>query len=300
VKALVTGGSGFVGRHLVSYLRAEGDDVVGADRDAADPVDIVDRDAVLAVVRRARPDVIYHLAAFTHVGESWAAPQQVLRVNVEGTMNVLQAAIEAGGARVLVLGSAEEYGRVTPAEVPIREDHPVRPVSPYGASKAAASLLALQAHLGQGLHTVRVRPFNHTGPGQPPRFLVPALAHRIAAAERAGDEELRVGSLDPVRDLNDVRDVVRAYRLLAEHGRAGEDYNVCTGHGVSVRDVAERLVAMAARPLQLVVDPELVRPVDIPVLVGDSAKLREATGWAPEISLEQTLADTLESARASI
>jgi GDP-4-dehydro-6-deoxy-D-mannose reductase len=298
VRALVTGAHGFAGRYLVAHLRAMGDDVVELDRGGENGVDIVERAAVHARVADAQPDVVFHLAAFTHVGESWSVPTEVLRVNVEGTANVLDAARAAGVGRVIVVGSAEEYGRAGTADVPLREDTPLRPTSPYAASKAAASLLALQAHLGAGLDTVRVRPFNHTGPGQPPKFLVPALAHRIAAAERDEIDEIAVGSLDPVRDLSDVRDIVRAYRLLAEHGTAGEVYNVCSGQGVTVRDVAERLVALATRPLRLTVDPDLVRPVDVPRLVGDGARLRAATGWEPQYSLDQTLADVLDAARA--
>ena len=162
-------------------------------------------------------------------------------------------------------------------------------------SKIAASYLALQAHIAYGLDVVRVRAFTHTGPGQSDRFLMPALAHRIAAAERERRDEIRVGSLDPIRDVSDVRDVVRAYRLLAERGEAGEVYNVCSGTGASVREIADHLVAAARRPLRLTVDPELVRPVDVPRLVGDASKLRAATGWTPEFRLDQTLADVLES-----
>jgi GDP-4-dehydro-6-deoxy-D-mannose reductase len=300
VKALVTGAHGFAGRYLVEHLREMGDDVVELDRSGDRGVDIVDRAAVHDAVRAGRPDVVYHLAAFTHVGESWSVPTEVLRVNVEGTANVLDAARAADVARVVVIGSAEEYGRAGSADRPLTEDTPVRPTSPYAASKAAASLLALQAHLGAGLDTVRVRPFNHTGPGQPPKFLVPALARRIATAERDAIDDIAVGSLDPVRDLSDVRDIVRAYRLLATHGTAGEVYNVCSGIGVTVRDVAERLVGLATRPLRLTVDPALVRPVDVPRLVGDGRRLRAATGWEPTYSLDETLRDVLAAARASL
>jgi GDP-4-dehydro-6-deoxy-D-mannose reductase len=300
VKALVTGAHGFAGRYLVEHLREMGDDVVELDRSGDRGVDIVDRAAVHDAVRAGRPDVVYHLAAFTHVGESWSVPTEVLRVNVEGTANVLDAARAADVARVVVIGSAEEYGRAGSADRPLTEDTPVRPTSPYAASKAAASLLALQAHLGAGLDTVRVRPFNHTGPGQPPKFLEPALAHRIATAERDAIDDIAVGSLDPVRDLSDVRDIVRAYRLLATHGTAGEVYNVCSGIGVTVRDVAERLVGLATRPLRLTVDPALVRPVDVPRLVGDGRRLRAATGWEPTYSLDETLRDVLAAARASL
>jgi GDP-4-dehydro-6-deoxy-D-mannose reductase len=147
---------------------------------------------------------------------------------------------------------------------------------------------------------VRVRPFSHTGPGQTDRFLIPALAARIAAAERAGADEIPVGNLDPVRDVSDVRDIVRAYRLLADGGESGEVYNVCSGTGVAVREIADRLVANARRPLRLTVDPELVRPVEVPRLVGDASRVRAATGWAPEIPLEQTLADVLDDARSRV
>jgi GDP-4-dehydro-6-deoxy-D-mannose reductase len=171
-------------------------------------------------------------------------------------------------------------------------------VTPYGSSKAAADILALQAFLGDGLGTLRVRAFNHTGPGQSTSMLVPGLAQRIADAERAAGSKVNVGRLDVVRDLSDVRDVVRAYRLLVEHGTPGEAYNVCSGRGVTVRDVADALLSMSESPLELVVDPELVRPVDVPRLVGDPSRLRAATGWEPAIPLDETLRDVLEGARA--
>jgi len=298
MKALITGGGGFVGKYLRDHCEREGDDVVSVDRSGAEVLDITDRDAVEASFTRHRPEIVYHLAALSHVGESWADPTSVLRVNVEGTGHVLNAARAAGVRRTIVIGSAEEYGQVHERDRPLTEEAPLRPSSPYGVSKIAASFLALQAHLAYGLDVVRVRAFTHTGPGQSDRFLMPALAHRIAAAEREQRDEIRVGALDPVRDVSDVRDVVRAYRLLAQCGDAGAVYNVCSGTGVTVRTIAEHLLAAAKRPLRLTVDPELVRPVEVPRLVGDGSKLRAATGWSPEYGLDQTLADVLESARA--
>jgi GDP-4-dehydro-6-deoxy-D-mannose reductase len=300
VKALITGGSGFVGPYLAAHCREQGDDVVPLDRSGSNALDITDRDAVREVFARQAPEVVYHLAALTHVGESWADPAAVFRVNIDGTANVLDAARAAAVRRVIVVGSAEEYGRVEPADLPLREDAPLRPSTPYGVSKIAASFLALQAHIAHGFDVVRVRPFSHTGPGQTDRFLIPALAARIAAAERAGADEIPVGNLDPVRDVSDVRDIVRAYRLLADGGESGEVYNVCSGTGVAVREIADRLVANARRPLRLTVDPELVRPVEVPRLVGDASRVRAATGWAPEIPLEQTLADVLDDARSRV
>lgn len=293
MKAFVTGASGFVGTHLTAHLAASGDDVIAPD----ESLDVVDGNAVDAAIARARPDAVYHLAALSHVGESWAEPGRVLRVNVEGAANVLDAARRHGVERVLVVGSAEEYGRVEPGDVPIAEDAPLRPVTPYAASKVAADYLALQSHLGWGVGTIRVRAFSHTGPGQSPRFLVPALARRIAEAERDGNGEIIVGALDPIRDISDVRDVVRAYRLLVEHGEAGEVYNVCRGEGVAVADIAHALLARARRPLELRSDPTLFRPTEVPCLVGDASRLRAATSWTPEYSLDETLEAVLDDAR---
>jgi GDP-4-dehydro-6-deoxy-D-mannose reductase len=296
MKALITGASGFVGGYLTSHLEAEGDDVVGLDR--IDGLDITDRQNVTDIFAKHQPEVVYHLAALSHVGESWGSPQTVIETNVVGTLNVLDAARAAGARRVLVIGSAEEYGMVTGPPHAITEDEPLRPCTPYGASKVGAGFLALQAFLGTGLETVRVRAFNHTGPGQPPRFLVAALAHRVAQTEREGGDTIAVGNLDPVREVNDVRDIVRAYRMLMEHGTAGDVYNVCSGVGIAVRDVAHRLLAKADRPLELRVDPALARPADIPVLFGDPSKFVAATGWKPAFTLDDTLTDMLTVARA--
>lgn len=300
MKAAVTGARGFVGPHLVAHLEACGDDTVSLDRHGPDSFDVTDADAVHARFHDARPDVVYHLAALSHVGESWKSPAASFRVNAEGTLNVLRACTDLGVGRVIVVLSSEEYGHVAEADLPLGETAPIRPVTPYGAAKAAADVLALQAFLGDGLGTIRVRPFSHTGPGQSDRFVVPALAARIARAERDAVDEIPVGSLDAVRDLTDVRDVVRAYRLLAERGEPGEVYNVCSGAGVSVQEIADALIDHATRPIRLVTDPALVRPVEVPRLVGSNTRLCAATGWAPEIPLERTLVDVLDGARRAL
>jgi GDP-4-dehydro-6-deoxy-D-mannose reductase len=244
-----------------------------------------------------RPDVVYHLAARSHVGESWDDVEGVRRVNVDGTANVLRACRDAGVARVLVVGSAEEYG-VVGSESPIREDTPLQPASPYARSKADAEALALAAHRDDGVGAVCVRAFNHTGPGQSTKFLVPALASRVVTIERSGGDEVAIGNLDPVRDYTDVRDVVRAYRLLAERGEVGSVYNVCSGVGVSVEQLAGAMLALAVRPLRLVVDPDLVRATDVPILVGDPAKLIATTGWSPSVPLAQTVDDVMADVRS--
>jgi GDP-4-dehydro-6-deoxy-D-mannose reductase len=175
----------------------------------------------------------------------------------------------------------------------VAEDHPFAPVSPYAASKAAAEMVGLQSWLGSGLEVIRVRPFNHTGPGQGPAFVVPSLAKQISEAIASGAEALVTGNLDARRDLTDVRDVVRAYRSIVESGAPGEVYNVCRGDSVSIRKVAERLLELAGVELPIVVDPARMRPSDIPDLRGDPRRLQAATGWVPEIPLEDTLRDVL-------
>ena len=291
MKAVVTGSSGFVGRELMAHLEATGDQVVGLDR--AGGADVTDAEAMRDLLARHRPQAVYHLAAVSHIGGSWSAAAQVFRINAEGTLNVLAAAREAGVERVLVVGSADQYGAVSEADLPLTEQAPLRPLSPYGASKVAAEYLGLQSFLGDGLGVIRVRAFNHTGPGQAEHFLVPALARRIATAEREGRKQAPVGSLEPVRDFLDVADVVAAYRLLVERGRPGEVYNVCSGTGRSVRDIAEVLLALAHHAIELVPDPALVRPVEVPRLVGDNTRLRAATEWSPMTPLEDTLAAVL-------
>lgn len=291
MRALITGGKGFVGHWLAAWLSQQGDEVVVIDKET----DVADQAAITAAVARAAPEAIYHLAAMAHVGDSWSSPGEVLRVNVLGTAGLLAAArTAAADARVLVVSSAEVYGIVTPADLPIGEGAPVQPVTPYAASKAAAEQVALQAWRGYGQPVVVVRPFNHVGPGQGPNFAVSALARRIVEAQRAGAESMPVGNLGTRRDFTDVRDVVRAYRSLVVEGEAGEIYNVCSGQDVSIGEVAERLLALSGATLRLVTDPELVRPVDVPVLRGDPAKLEAAIGWRPAIALDDTLRDVLD------
>ena len=297
MRALVTGAGGFVGGHLVRHLRACGDDVVELEG-RIDGIDITVADDLTEAVIKAEPDVVYHLAGASDVGGSWADPRATFLANALGTLNVLEASREAGAGRVLAVTSADIYGRVTESELPLHEDQPLRPVTPYAASKVAADALAQQAWLGHQMPVIRVRAFNHLGPGQSDKFVAPSLAARIARNERDGGDEVPIGNLTPRRDITDVRDVVRAYRLLVEHGQAGEAYNVCSGKAVSVEEIAERLLAMARHPMRLVIDPDLKRPVDIPVLVGDSTKLATATGWAPTIDLDTTLADVLADWRS--
>lgn len=294
VRAFVTGGKGFVGTWLADHLRRSGDEVVAVDRE----VDVTDPEAIGGVLADARPDAVYHLAAFAHVGRSWDDRAEVTRVNVVGTAAVLDACRRCPSPpTVLLVSSAEVYGVVPADRQPIGETEPLAPVTPYAASKAAAEQLAVQAHLGDGLPVIRVRPFNHIGPGQSDAFVVPALASRIAAAERSGDPAITVGNLAARRDMTDVRDVVRAYRLLVTGGVPGEVYNVCSGRAVAIQELADRLLALAGSDLQLRVDPALVRPTDVPEVRGDRGRITAATGWAPEVPLDDTLRAVLDDAR---
>lgn len=288
-RALVTGSRGFVGRHLIAHLVDAGDDVTGVDAEC----DVTDREAFAAALGAAAPEVVYHLAALTHVGDSWHDPERTWRVNVEGTANVLAAARATGDPLVVVVSSADVYGVVDESDLPLGEDHPCAPVSPYARSKREAELRTLEAASRAAPRAIVVRPFNHVGPGQSTSFVVPALASRLLAARAAGRDEIAVGDLSTRRDFSDVRDVVRAYRLVAGHGRVGEVYNVASGRDRSLSDVAAALVEMIRPGTRLVPDPALTRPVEVPVLRGSADKLRAATGWSPEIAFATSLADVV-------
>jgi GDP-4-dehydro-6-deoxy-D-mannose reductase len=291
VRVLVTGSGGFVGHWLGEHLAECGDEVIGIDAE----VDVADAAALRERVLDVGPDAVVHLAARASVADSWASSAPVWRVNALGSANLLDAAVACPvRPRVLLVSSSEVYGRVPEAELPIGEDRPFAPVNPYAATKAAAELAGVQAWLGAGLEVIRVRPFNHTGPGQRTDFVVPALAAQIARALDSGADSLVTGNLDARRDLTDVRDVVRAYRGLLEAGVPGQVYNVCRGEAYSIRYLAERLMAAAGVDLPIVVDPARVRPVDVPEVRGDPSRIAAAIGWRPEIGLDRTLADVLD------
>ncbi len=295
MRPLVTGSLGFAGTHLCAHLRDAGDDVIGLDRDDGD---LTDPDTAARLLAAHRPEVIYHLAGAANVGESWRDPVGTWDANATATLYLLEAARTLDVRRVLVVSSADVYGTVTEDELPLDEDAPVRPTSPYAASKLAAEQVARQAWLGHGLETIRVRAFNHVGPGQAPGFVAPALAMAIAHNELSGDTEIPIGNLTPKRDFTDVRDVARAYRLLMDGGEPGDLYCVCSGRDIAIQELADTLVGMATSPMTLVTDPDRYRPVDIPILRGSNRKIHAATGWAPSYSITDTLGDLLDECRA--
>ena len=282
-RVLVTGPDGFVGRHLREELGAAFVPFAG---------DVLEADAVTAAVREAQPSAVVHLAADSSVAASWESPARAWRVNVDGTVNVLDAVRrERPEARVLLPSTCEVYGNAS--RFPTPEDEPVRPVSPYAVTKAAAELACALP----GVDVVVARSFNHEGPGRDDRFAVGSWTRQIARLEGEGGGSLLVGDLSAERDLTDVRDVVRAYRLLLDPAVPAGTYNIASGRSVTMEHVVELLTGLARVPVRVERDESRVRPADIARLCGDAAKLRAATGWEPAIPLEQTLADALAAAR---
>lgn len=300
MRALVTGAGGFVGTHLVAALRRAGAEVVaaaGPHENGDVRLDLDDDASIAAAIDRARPSVVFHLAAQTFVPASLAQPADTYRVNVLGTARVARAVRDAGRPiRLLFASSAEVYGAHDAAEFPLTEHAALRPENPYAASKAAAEAILLAEARAFGLHVVVARAFNHIGPGQSPRFVVAGLAAQLAARARGERGALLVGNLDSARDFLDVRDVVEAYLRLAERGAAGGVYNVCSGKAVRIRDVLGELVRIAHIPVEIREDPARTRAVDVPIFVGDNAALRAQTGWEPRIPLARSLADVYRAA----
>jgi GDP-4-dehydro-6-deoxy-D-mannose reductase len=284
---LITGASGFAGRHLVAACMAAGDEVVEASR--ATGVDLLGGPTLAGT----RPQVVYHLAARAHAGASWREPDATIRDNLTMTHNLLEAVRgEAPDAIVVIVSSGEVYG---PAErLPVDESALFRPQNPYAVSKASTDLLAGFYADAYGLRVIRARAFNHVGPGQDPAYALASFARQVATAVRDGDDPVRIvtGNPDTRRDYTDVRDVVRAYRMLAERGEAGV-FNVCSGQTASAGELVAGLAEAAGARVEHVVDPALIRAHEVMEVRGSYEALREATGWEPEIPLERTLADTL-------
>ena len=291
-RAFVTGGSGFAGSHLLDLLP-------GATAPSREELDLLDGDAVRTAVRESAPDTVWHLAALASVGRSWDAPAETIAENVAMTVNLLEAVrTEAPEATVVLISSGEIYG--PPDRLPVDEEAALRPQNPYAVSKAACDLLGGQYADATGLHVVRLRPFNHTGPGQTDDYVVGTLTRQVAEAEAAGREEalVRTGNPDSARDFSDVRDVARAYVAAATLDPGV--YNVASGKAVSVRELIELVRAAARIPVRHEVDPARVRAHDVPEVRGSAERLRSSTGWRPEIPLDQTIADALEAWRRKL
>lgn len=312
MRALVTGADGFVGQWLLRALLDAGDAVAGTTHHQSpklttlEPeksreigwqrIDLRDQASLERAVASARPDVIFHLAAQSSGALSFRQPIETFETNVMGTLRLLEAARKiAPGVLVIVTGSSEVYGSVSPVDVPLDELAPLRPHSPYASSKAAAESIALQYARTGWLRVIVTRSFNHTGPGQDEAFVVPGFAKQIAELRRNPAAPLQVGNLAAQRDFTDVRDVVDAYRTLAQRGVSGNVYNVCSGRAVSMREILNKLAKIAGLGSFVTQeDPERMRPVDAPIIVGDPTALERDTGWKPGIPLDRTLADVYE------
>jgi GDP-4-dehydro-6-deoxy-D-mannose reductase len=311
-RALVTGGAGFAAQWLERALLDRGWEVVAAGlgvpptttsvlRDAERraiewiPADVRRPDDVRRTVDASRPDIVFHLAGIAFVPAAAADPGDTYEVNVIGAVRLLAAIAERRKAGILdpvilVVGSGEQYGRHDASELPLRETASQNPVSVYAASKVAQEVAALQAARSQGLRVVATRSFNHAGPGQAPQFLLPALVRRALDARANGHAAVPLGNRDPIRDYLHVEDVASAYVALAERGAPGEVYNVCSGDGVSVGELAATVLQRVGVRADITADPSLMRPVDLPALVGSPDKLRRATGWSPR----RTRADIID------
>jgi GDP-4-dehydro-6-deoxy-D-mannose reductase len=264
-------------------------------------VDLTDGEAVTALLDEIKPDTIYHLAAFASPALSFKLPVEAICSTMSMQVNVYEACLKLGlKPRVLVVSSGQIYGKVEASELPVKETCELDFASPYSVAKVGQENLAA-LYAKRGIKSVIARPFNHIGPRQQPGFLIPDLTKQIAELEKAdGEATLRVGNLASKRDFTDVRDIVRAYVLLAEKGKAGEIYNVCTGKSRSGKEMIDALLALSTKKIKTEEDPDRMRPSDIPDLYGDPSKLERDTGWKPEVPLEQTLMDTLEYWRSQV
>jgi GDP-4-dehydro-6-deoxy-D-mannose reductase len=312
MRVLITGSAGFVAGHLIDFLREEEPDaeLFGLARPHGTPAavpgrmtlieaDLLDAAGVQAAVELAQPDRVVHLAAQSSPQRSWTDPEGTLRTNLMGALHLMEAVRKIRTPpRVLLVGSAEEYGLARPTEIPLREEAPLRPNSPYAVSKLSQSYLGLEYALVHRIPVIRTRTFHHTGPGRGEVFAEGSFARQIVEIEAGRrDPVLSVGNLDAIRDYADARDVVRAYWMLLDRGESGEVYNVCTGRGLRIRELLDTLLQVSGVHAEVRLDRERLRPSDIPVLVGDPTRLRRATGWEPRMPIERTLKDLLQSFR---
>ena len=310
MKALVIGGGGFVGPYLVRHLtddcgyevtvtKTEKEQLV-MDNAVVKNLDILDIGQIVGLLKAEQPDYIFHLAAQSSVAYSWKNPTLTIDVNIKGCVNLLDAVRQLDKKpRVLLIGSGEEYGHIKEGECPIVEDNTVRPGNIYAATKACQNMLGKIYSDAYGLDIMMVRAFNHIGPNQTPMFVVADFFKQVADIEKGRQEPvIYVGNLSAKRDFTDVRDVVKAYALLVEHGRRGETYNVGTGHAIAISQILDEIVAMSDTAIEVKVDENKLRPVDVPIIEPDIDKIKSEVGWQPVISLEQTLKETLEHWRS--
>ena len=308
-KALIIGAAGFVGSYLIRQLLGDGYQVTatkmpqeaipGEGFEVRD-LDILDQPAIAALLGEVRPDCIFHLAAQSSVYLSWKNPGLTIDVNIKGSVNLMDAVRSLDyKPRVLLIGSSEEYGHIAPGETKIAETSAVHPGNIYAATKVCQNLIGRIYVDAYGMEMMSVRAFNHIGPNQSPMFVVADFCKQAAEIEKGLKEPvIRVGNLSAYRDFTDVRDIVRAYRMLMEKGAPGETYNVGSGHAVQIREILDQILVLSKTRISVEVDPQKFRPVDVPIVEADTRKLRECTGWERRIPLKQTLQETLDYWRA--
>lgn len=318
MKALITGITGFAGSHLAEFLlKQKNIQVFGIYRwrsrtenieDIKDKIkfydcDLRDAASTFNVIKAVKPDMIFHLAAQSFVPMSWTAPNETLTTNITAQVNIFEAIRELGlkDCRIQLACSSEEYGMVMPKETPIKESNPLRPLSPYGVSKVAQDLLGYQYFMSYGLKAIRTRAFNHTGPRRGDVFVTSNFAKQIVEIEKGKRAPIiYVGNLDAVRDWTDVRDVARGYHMALLKGKPGDVYNICTGKGITIKEMLDILLSFSKVKITTRQDPARLRPSDVVLLIGDPSKIRKATGWKAEIPFEKTMQDLLDYWRQRI
>ena len=311
-KALIIGAGGFVGSYLIECLHNEFNMEVYATKltgmDFSHPLakiydlDILIKEDIVEMLYEIRPDYIFHLAAQSSVAVAWKNPSLTIDVNIKGSVNVMEAVRELFyKPRVLVIGSGEEYGHIKEGDTPIYEETILRPGNIYAATKACQNMIGSIYAKAYDMEIILVRAFNHVGPGQAPLFVVSDFCKQAAEIE-AGLKEpvIRVGNLSAMRDFTDVRDVVRAYALLVQSGKAGETYNVGSGKAIAIQDILDMIIELSKVNIKVEVDPNKLRPVDVPIIEADISRITTITGWHPKIEISQTIKETLEHWRNQI
>ena len=304
-KGLIIGAAGFVGNYLIEELNQNDIEVYATklQHEKLDnpnarvfDLDIMDKDAIAELLFKVRPDYIFHLAAQSSVGLAWKNPGLTVDVNIKGSLNVLDAVRELFyKPSVLLIGSGEEYGHIQPDETPIVESNLLRPGNIYAATKACQNMIGNIYSKAYDMQLIMVRAFNHIGPGQLPMFVVSDFCKQVAEIEKGLREPvLRVGNLAAKRDFTDVRDVVKAYVKLIQKGVPGETYNVGSGNAQEIRKILELIISLSDVDIKVEVDPNKIRPVDVPIIEADITKLNDLTGWTPQIKIEQTVKETLD------